>query len=105
MIMCYHWGLGVGHLYTRIPGFNRPTGVALEQLIAEHTGDLGSISETCGLEESALSAGVVGSTLAGEPQQVNTSRNLDSSRQEINCNVSCAGGGHHEGSLGSEDPC
>jgi hypothetical protein len=78
--------------------------VAPEQLIAEHTGDLGSISEPCGPEESTLSADVVGSTLAGEPQQANASRNLDPSRQEIDCNVSCAGGGRPEGSLGSEDP-
>jgi hypothetical protein len=70
MIVRYHWGLGVGHLYTRIPGLDEPIGVASEQLIAEHTGDLGSIPEPCGPEESALAGGI---------QQVNASRNLDSS--------------------------
>jgi hypothetical protein len=87
--MRYHWGLGVGHLYTRIPGLDEPIGVASEQLIAEHTGDLDSIPEPCGPEESAL---------AGEIQQVNASRNLDSSMRGIDCNVSCTGG------LRSEEP-
>jgi hypothetical protein len=85
--MHYHWGLGIGHLYTRIPWLDKPIRVASEQLIAEHTGDLGSIPESCGPEESAL---------AGEIQQVNALRNLDSSMWGIDCNVSCTGGLHSE---------
>jgi hypothetical protein len=96
MIVRYHWGLGVGHLYTRIPELDEPIGVASEQLIAEHTGDLGSIPEPCGLEQSALAGGI---------QQVNALRNLDSSMRGIDCNVSCAGGLHseepHQGGQGS----
>jgi hypothetical protein len=46
MLMRYHWGLGVGHLYTRIPGLAEPIPAGSpEQLINDHTGDLRSIPE------------------------------------------------------------
>ena len=44
--MRYHWGLGVGHLYTRIPGLTEPIPAGSPQrLINDHTGDLHSIPE------------------------------------------------------------
>jgi hypothetical protein len=46
MLMRYHWGLGVGHLYTRIPGLAEPIPAGSpEQLVNDHTGDLHSIPE------------------------------------------------------------
>jgi hypothetical protein len=46
--MRYHWGLGVGHLYTRMAGLNELlVTVASEALIDNHTGDLCMISEPC----------------------------------------------------------
>jgi len=43
--MHYHWGLGAGHLYTRMAGLNEPVTAASEALIDNHTADLHMILE------------------------------------------------------------
>ena len=116
--MRYHWGLGVGHLYTRMSGLNTQISATADQLINEHTGDLRSIidSDMCSgllqpppgpppnVHEPTLDRGVETTTrlrcphqlegMAGgpsttlNPECVDAARNLDLSMQEANGNVS-----------------
>ena len=124
MIMCYHWGLGVGHHYTRTSWLNTKISATAEQLIDEHTGDLCSILDTCtgsgpqplplaGLSpnvcESTLDGGEMTTRLRGphqgtmtggpsttlNPERVNPTRNLDLLMQEAN-NVSHTGETDHQ---------
>lgn len=53
MLMRYHWGLGVGHVYTRIDESSQPIVAASGQLIDDHTGDLRSIQEPNSLSTSS----------------------------------------------------
>jgi hypothetical protein len=68
MIMRFHWGLGVGHLYTRMAGLNELlVTAASEALIDNHTGDLRMISEPC--RDIQVATGTIQQSLTREPRQ------------------------------------
>jgi hypothetical protein len=69
MVMRYHWGLGVGHVYSRIDGPSQPIVAASRQLIEGHTGDHHSIQEPSGLPTSSGGSLQTTSTALENPEK------------------------------------
>jgi hypothetical protein len=114
MLMRYHWGLGVGHVYSRIDESSQPIVAASEQLIDDHTGDLCSIQEpssvtTGGLQTTSTALQNPEKELRQEPPSTksgNSNAVPEARVQDTNQCASDTGGGppgrKHDGIGGQE---